>query len=248
MSVLSADADNQGFFGFFVLPSRGAARSIRKLLNDSDHVLRAPRLAASELDAQAMTSQEGAVMTRTYDDLIRSGAHARKKTFQRRMRKWFLGDERAFAVGLDDMKDEESSEATISRRNSDVDLVTQHVPHKSNSYPVSQFSRDDPPPRFSVDDMMTMPQNASSGSSSSSIEPLGYQRRRMERYTERGSMSDPVSPDYPGEATASPPAFSSQPPSIRSGPSFGDSETIDSEVMRDLKDMFIAERVRQEER
>jgi hypothetical protein len=148
------------------------------------------------------------------------------------------------------MKDEESSEATFSRRNSD-DLVAHHVPHKSNSYPVSQLSRDDPPPRFSVDDMMTMPQSAGSGSSSSSRVQLGYQRRRMERYTERGTMSDPVSPDYPGEVSASPPAFSSQPPSLRSGPSSGrswDSETIDSEVMRDLKDMFIAERVRQEER
>jgi hypothetical protein len=164
------------------------------------------------------------------------------------MRKWFLGDERAFAVGLDEMKDDESSEATISRRNSDVDLVTQYVPHQSNSYPVSQLSRDDPPPRSSVDDMMNMPQSVGSGSILSSREPLGYQRRRMERYTERGSMSDPVSPDYPGEASASPPAFSSQPPSLRSGPSLGDSETIDSEVMRDLKDMFIAERMRQEER
>jgi len=189
-------------------------------------------------------------MRRIYDDLIRSGAHARKKTFQRRMRKWFLGDERAFAVGLDDMKDDESSEASLSRRNSDVDLAHHH-PHKANSYPISPLSRDDPPPRFSVDDAMMMPNRTGSGSSSSARGPMGYQTRRMKRHAERASMSRPASPDHPGSASASPPVFSSQPPSFReSGSSVAgntDSETIDSEVMRDLKDMFIAERVRQEE-
>jgi hypothetical protein len=196
-----------------------------------------------------MTSEEKAEMTRIYDDLIRSGAHARKKTFQRRMRKWFLGDERAFAVGLDDMKDDGSSEATLSRRNSDVDLA--HYPHKANSYPISPLSRDDPPPRFSEDDVMTMPPRTGSGSSASSRGAMGYQTRRMDRLAERSSTSGPASPDYQGSASDSPPVFSSQPPSFReSGSSVArntDSETIDSEVMRDLKDMFIAERTRQEE-
>lgn len=164
------------------------------------------------------------------------------------MRKWFLGDERAFAVGLDDMKDDESSEAALSRRNSDVDLGVHH-PHKSNSYPVSHLSRNDPPPRFSVDDAMLMPHRAESGDTSSSKGTMGYQRRRMERQTERESMSRPVSPD--NASLASPPAFSSQPPSFRSSsPSVAgrtDTETIDSEVMKDLKDMFIAERERREE-
>jgi hypothetical protein len=188
-------------------------------------------------------------MTRTYDDLIRSGAHARKKTFQRRMRKWFLGDERAFAVGLDDMKDDGSSEASLSRRNSEVDLA--HYPHKANSHPISPLSRDDPPPRFSADDMMTMPPRTMSGSSASSRGTMGYQTRRLERHAERASMSRPASPEYERQDTASPPAFQSRPPSFRqSGSSVAgntDSETINSEVMRDLKDMFIAERVRQEE-
>jgi hypothetical protein len=189
-------------------------------------------------------------MTRTYDDLIRSGAHARKKTFQRRMRKWFLGDERAFAVGLDDMKDDESSEASLSRRNSEVDLAHYHK-HKANSHPISPLSRDDPPPRFSADDMMTMPPRTMSGSSASSRGTMGYQTRRLERHAERASMSRPASPEYERQDTASPPAFQSRPPSFRqSGSSVAgntDSETVDSEVMRDLKDMFIAERVRQEE-
>jgi len=197
-----------------------------------------------------MTEAEKAEMTRIYDDLIRSGAHARKKTFQRRMRKWFLGDERAFAVGLDDMKDDESSEASLSRRNSDIDLA-QH-PHKANSYPISPLSRDDPPRRFSVEDAVTMPNRSGSGSSSSVRGPMGYQIRRMERHAERASMSRPASPDYLDTDPASSPAYSSQPPSFReSGSSVTgntESDTIDSEVMRDLKDMFIAERVRQEER
>jgi hypothetical protein len=223
---------------------------LRKLLNDSDHVLRAPRLAASEIDARAMTQAEKAEMTQIYDDLIRSGAHARKKTFQRRMRKWFLGDERAFAVGLDDMKDDGSSEASLSRRNSEVDLAHHHS-HKANSYPISPLSRDDPPPRFSADDMMTMPPRTMSGSSASSRGTMGYQTRRLERQAERASMSRPASPDYTGPGSDSPPVFSSQPPSFRrTGSSLAgntDTETVDSEVMRDLKDMFIAERTRHEE-
>jgi hypothetical protein len=133
--------------------------------------------------------------------------------------------------------------------NSDVDLGVHH-PHKSNSYPVSQLSRNHPPPRFSVDDTMMVPHKVSSGSTSSSRGTMGYQTRRMERQAERGSMSGPASPDYLAHSD-SPPVFSSQPPSFReSGSSIAgntDSETIDSEVMRDLKDMFIAERVRQEE-
>jgi hypothetical protein len=235
-------------FGFFVLPSRGAARSIRKLLNDSDHVLRAPRLAASEIDAKAMTLEEQAAITRTYDDLIRSGAHARKKTFQRRMRKWFLGDERAFAVGLDEMKDDESSEATLSRRNSDADLSA-HQPHKADSYPISPLSRADPPPRFSVDDAMMVPHRQGSGASSGRSQ-LGYERRRIERQAERATLSRPASPDNMSSASlTSPPPFSSREPSIRGSSSSvagnTDSETIDSEMMRDLKDMYVAERVRQ---
>lgn len=250
--VFSISVDATGLFGFFVLPSRGAARSVRKMLNDSDHVLRAPRLASSEIDARAMTLEEQATMTRTYDDLIRSGAHARKKTFQRRMRKWFLGDERAFAVGLDDMKDEDSSDASLSRRSSDLDL-TDHQPHKSNSYPISPLSKYDPPPRFSVDGAM-IPQRAKSEheSDSSSRGTMGYQQRRMERQAERASLSGSTSPTDPNTSSASPPAFSLHPPSFSSAnPSvsgYTDSETIDSEMMRDLKDMFIAERVSRDER
>ena len=238
-----------GLFGFFVLPSRGAARSVRKMLNNSDHVLRAPRLAASKIDAEAMTWEEQAMMTRTYDDLIRSGAHARKKTFQRRMRKWFLGDERAFAVGLDDMKDDVSSDSSMSRRSSEVDLAA-HQSHKPNSYSISPLSRDDPPPRFSVGDTMMSPHRPGSETSSAGSR-FGYERRRLERQAERESLSGPASPIDTDTSSAAPPAFSSQPPSfVSTDPSEAgrtDTETIDTEVMRDLKDMFLAERVRQGE-
>lgn len=236
-----------GLFGFFVLPSRGAARSVRKLLNDSDHVLRAPRLASSKLDADLLTLEERAMITRTYDDLIRSGAHERKKTFQRRMRKWFLGDERAFAVGLDEMKDDSESEASLSRQSSDVDLAAHH-PHKANSYPISPLSRDKPPRFSSVDDGMMMPHRQ--GSESSGTSQMGYQRRRMERQAERASLSRPASPDRLQAPLPSPPPFTSRDPSLRvTSPSIAgntDAETMDSEMMRDLKDMYIAERVRQE--
>jgi hypothetical protein len=195
------------------------------------------------------------MITRTYDDLIRSGAHERKKTFQRRMRKWFLGDERAFAVGLDEMKDESDSEASLSRRSSEVDLG-KHYPHKSNSYPISPLSRDDPPPSFSsVDNGMLMPTRQrmpvrQESSSSAGGSQLNYQRRRMERQEERASLSRPASPNR-SESPLAPPPFSSRDPSLRvSSPSISgntEAETIDSETMRDLKNMYIAERMRQED-
>jgi hypothetical protein len=195
-----------------------------------------------------LTLEERTTITRTYDDLIRSGAHERKKTFQRRMRKWFLGDERAFAVGLDEMKDDSESESSLSRRSSDVDLGI-HQPHKANSYPISPLSRGDPPPRFSVDDGMMIPTRQGSGSSGKTSQ-MGYQKRRIERQAERASLSRPASPDR-SESPLAPPPFSSRDPSLRvSSPSIAgntDSETMDSDMMRDLKDMYIAERMRQED-
>lgn len=230
---------------------------MRKLFNDSDHVLRAPRLAASTIAAQALSLEEQATIVRQYDELLQSGAHARKKTFQRRMRKWFLGDQRAFAVGLDEMVNDESSDGDLSRRNSEVDLV--HQPHKPNSYPLPARDGRDTPPRFSVDDSMMFTGHSGSklgsttSSSSSEKRRMGYQQRRLERLAERDSNWGRLSSTTP--SLASPPAFTAvdpqrDPPAPASSHNSGSSavtetETLDSDLMRDLKDMFIAEREHQ---
>jgi hypothetical protein len=233
---------------------------MRKLLNDSDYVLRAPRIASSTADARALSLEEQATIIRIYDELLQSGAHSRKKTFQRRMRKWFLGDERAFAVGLDEMDHEESSDGDLSRRHSEINLPQQ--PHKADSYPLPTRDHRDPPPKFSVDDTMmyTRPSGSRSGSvassSSSAKRRLGYQQRRVDRLAERSSNSGQLSPTT--SSLASPPAFTTNDPHHDTPePSIAhedgssvvtETETMDSEMMSHLKDMFIAEREQQQER
>lgn len=176
------------------------------------------------------------------------------------MRKWFLGDERAFAVGLDEMDAEESSDGDLSRRNSDIDLRPhEHEPHKANSYPLPSRDRPFPRPGYSVDDSMLYTKADKSGHSSlrsgtssrSGNRPMGYQQRRMERMSARSSLSG----HSPTPSIASPPAFSPvdpqrdlvSPTGSRYAGSSGatQTESLDSEMMRDLKDMFIAERDQQ---
>lgn len=234
----------------FVLPSRGIARSCNRWFNKNDHVLHAPRLAASRLEAASLSVEEQATITRKYDDIVRLGAHARKKTVEKRMRKWFLGDDKAFAVGLDEMGDE--ADVSLSRANSGTALR-------------SPSDSSDPPPRFSqlnphpVEDSGSSSPDPRRSSASSSGTPMAYQQRRMERLAHRSSASMSHSSPSPTPLTATtspqdmPPAFSSTDPHPRhrddssvSSPSTStippsENDTIDTQMMMDLKDMYLAQ-------
>lgn len=232
-----------GAIGVFVLPSRGIARSCHRWFNKNDHVLFAPRLAQSKADASLLSIEQQATFSARYDEIVRSGAHARKKTLEKRMRKWFLGDEKAFAVGLDEMGDD-TSEAPLSRTPSGTSS-----PRAPECRLSGESIDSDPPPRFSAvygDEGAPSTITSPRGSvSSTSRQPLGYQQRKQDRIAQRSSISSPLS----GRSPTSPPPFSAtdpHPPQTAGGSapptnvSEDDTSTVDSEVMRDLKDMYIS--------
>lgn len=242
----------RGAIGVFVLPTRGIARSFNRWFNKNEHILLAPRLAQSKIDAAALTIEEQALVTRNYNDIVRLGAHARKKTMEKRMRKWFLGDEKAFSRALDEL-DETASEPALSRTASETDLAAaRHAARGSAAHRSSvdlerrsttRSSPDDPEgsqwsklPRESLDSI--------------SRHPLAYEQRRLDRLTQR---STPSSPLWADEGSSSPPPFSSTDPyplaasnvpPRPTSPGPTEADTIDTEVMRDLKDMYISSRDR----
>jgi hypothetical protein len=146
------------------------------------------------------------------------------------------------------MDAEDDSSDDLSRRNSETNLEVRQ-PHKANSYPLPPRHHNDPPPRFSVDDSMLLTSDGQSSpsSSTSSTRQLRYQQRRMERLSARNSISG-LSPK--DQDAGSPPAFSRTDPHHhpvrrREDSDVPETDTLDSEVMRDLKDMFITERAQQ---
>lgn len=236
-----------GAIGVFVLPSRGIARSFNRWFNKNDHVLLAPRLAQSKIDAGLLTAEQQTLITRNYDDIVRLGAHARKKTIEKRMRKWFLGDDKAFAKGLDELEDD-GSEPALSRTTSGTSLAPRYEAGPSRSPNSSIDYGRDPPPRFSQDDQYISSATGMSRGSvgSGSRQPMAYEQRRFDRLAHRSTPTSPLSAE---DQSRSPPPFSSTDPHpsasrhevvspISSGPN--DTDTIDSEVMRDLKDMYIS--------
>jgi hypothetical protein len=146
------------------------------------------------------------------------------------------------------MDAEDDSSDDLSRRNSETNLEVRQ-PHKANSYPLPPRHHNDPPPRFSVDDSMLLTSDGQSSpsSSTSSTRQLRYQQRRMERLSARNSISGLSPKDQDAD---SPPAFSRIDPHHpavrrREDSDVAETDTLDSEVMRDLKDMFITERAQQ---
>lgn len=155
------------------------------------------------------------------------------------MRKWFLGDDKAFAAGLDEMEDDQSEPSLsrpVSRSGSPRRELEGDLKHNSTSSVRSES------PAFS-----------SHGSySSESRQPLGYQQRKIDRlaHRSRSTASSPLSTTSGqghGIGYDSPPAFSSadphprapneRAPTVYSEPD--DTETMDSEMARDLKDIYI---------
>lgn len=235
-----AHYSSSGAIGVFVLPSRGIARSVNRWMNKDDNVLRAPRLAQSKEEAFTLSVEEQSMITRQYDDIVRLGAHARKKTIEKRMRKWFLGDDKAFAAGLDEMDDDQSDVSLSrpgSRSGSPMGELEADAKHSSSSSTKSDA------PAFS-----------SRGSySSESRQRLAYQQRKLDRlaHRTRSSASSPLSATsghgFGFGSGDSPPAFSSTDPHPRAPDERArtvfsepdDTETMDSEMARDLKDMYI---------
>lgn len=159
------------------------------------------------------------------------------------MRKWFLGDDKAFAAGLDEMEDSQS-EPPLSRQisRSESPSGMHGTDHQSSSSSTTSM----PPPRFSS---VEPPASSSRSSSTSETrQPLAYQQRKLDRaaHRTRSSASSPLSGitghDY---RTDSPPAFASTDPHPHSRAAStiddvpDDTETMDSEVARDLKEMYI---------
>lgn len=91
-----------GMMGFFVQPTRGAARSYRRHVNSSEHVLCAPRIAISKHDAKTLTDeQKNAIWYKFAELTTKENIHKRKKWFARRLRRWTKGDQGAFRDGFD---------------------------------------------------------------------------------------------------------------------------------------------------
>ena len=93
------------------------------------------------------------------------------------MRKWFLGDDQAFANGLDEMGEEES-EPSLSRPASSVGFT-------------STSTTTDPPSYFSSDE--TAKPSSVPTSPSDHNRPLAYQQRRRDRATHRQNTGSTVS-------------------------------------------------------
>lgn len=185
------------------------------------------------------------MMNRQFD-IVKLGASARKKTIAKRMRKWFLGDDKAFAAGLDEMGDDQS-EPPLSRPGSRAGSPRREL--EVETHPGSLTSLD-PPLRFSSTD--TQASSSRGTYSSGTRQPLAYQQRKLDRaaHLTRSTRSSPPSATSAmgrPHANHSPPVFSS----TDSHPRFSggntstvhgvpdDTQTMDSEMGRDLKDMYI---------
>lgn len=164
------------------------------------------------------------------------------------MRKWFLGDDKAFAKGLDELEDE-GSEPALSRPASRTSLAAPKYEAGPSRSPNSSIDYGrDTERQSSQDDLQVGSFSGSSrGSvSSGSRQPMAYEQRRFDRLAHRSNPTSPLSAE---DRAGSPPPFSSMDPHpsisrqqavspTSSGPNYTD--TIDTEVMRELKDMYIS--------
>ena len=90
--------------GFFIQPSRGLSRTIRRFLDSSEHVLYSPRLWASDLAASRLSQGEKHQIETAFNLRSQpSAVSARKEWFAKRLSSWSQGDKGAFRVVLDEV-------------------------------------------------------------------------------------------------------------------------------------------------
>jgi hypothetical protein len=103
--------------GFFIEPTRGVARAIRRHRHSSEHVLHAPRLAASQIAARRLTPSERQHISEEFDRISDpEQVMNRKKGFAKRLSRWSKGDESAFADGMNNVGNGSLTDSPMSSR------------------------------------------------------------------------------------------------------------------------------------